>query len=269
MTGERSGIGVFGAGYVGLVTAACFAELGRRVVLYDCDSAKIATLRAGALPIHEPGLLELLRRGLASGRLRCTDEARDAVTGACAVFVAVGTPMGEDGRADLTHVCRAARAIASHLDGPTVIVNKSTVPVETGDLVSAIVREERVVRHDAVVVSNPEFLREGSAVADFFSPDRIVIGCMDRQAELVLRDLYAPLDAPIIVTDVRTAEMIKYTANAFLAMKISFANEIAAICERVGADVKAVSRARAPTRASGPHFSARGSASADRACPKT
>lgn len=156
------------------------------------------------------------------------------------VFIAVGTPMGPDGTADVRAVLEASSAIARSLDGPTVIVNKSTVPVETGDLVAAVVRQERAERHDCVVVSNPEFLREGSAVADFFHPDRIVLGCDDRQAEELLRDLYAPLDAPVIVTDVHTAEMIKYTANAFLATKISFANEIAAICERVGADVATV-----------------------------
>jgi UDPglucose 6-dehydrogenase len=238
--GSAARIGIFGAGYVGLVTAAGFAELGRSVVLYDTDAAKIALLRAGGLPIHETGLLELLARGVRAGRLRFTDEAREAVAGCAAVFIAVGTPAAGDGGADLSAVRSAATAIAQHLDGPTVIVNKSTVPVETGDLVSAIVRAERTGRGDAVVVSNPEFLREGSAVADFFRPDRIVLGCTDRRAEALLRDLYAPLDAPVVVTDVRTAEMIKYTANAFLALKVSFANEIAAICERVGADAAAV-----------------------------
>ncbi len=240
LSGERTGIGVFGAGYVGLVTAACFAELGRGVVLHDVDAAKLATLRAGALPIHEPGLLELVERGVRAGRLRFADDPAEAVAGMGAVFVAVGTPPAADGRADLSAVRAAARTIARLLDGPTVIVNKSTVPVETGDLVAAIVREQRTARHDAVVASNPEFLREGSAVADFFAPDRIVIGCEDPQAAALLRELYAPLNAPLIVTDVHTAEMIKYTANAFLATKVSFANEIAAICERVGADVQTV-----------------------------
>jgi UDPglucose 6-dehydrogenase len=240
LAANRSVLGIFGAGYVGLVTAACFAELGRTVVLYDVDEAKIRTLRAGGLPIHEPGLLELVERGARAGRLRFADEPREAVAGAGIVFIAVGTPMDADGRAELCHVRAAAHAIARHIDGPTVIVNKSTVPVETGDLVAAIVRAARTERHDAVVTSNPEFLREGSAVADFFHPDRIVIGCDDPQAEALLRELYAPLDAPVLVTDLHTAEMIKYTANAFLATKISFANEIAAICERVGADVKAV-----------------------------
>jgi UDPglucose 6-dehydrogenase len=240
LSGGRTGIGVFGAGYVGLVTAACFAELGHGVVLHDADAAKLATLRSGGLPIHEPGLLELVERGARAGRLRFADDPAGAVAGMGAVFVAVGTPSAADGHADLSAVRAVARTVARLLDGPTVIVNKSTVPVETGDLVAAIVRDQRVARHDAVVVSNPEFLREGSAVADFFAPDRIVIGCEDPQAETLLRELYAPLGAPLIVTDVHTAEMIKYTANAFLATKISFANEIAAICERVGADVKTV-----------------------------
>ncbi len=270
MTGEgRSAIGVFGAGYVGLVTAACFAELGRTVALHDVDRAKLEVLRGGALPIHEPGLLELVERGVRAGRLRFVDDPAAAVAGACAVFVAVGTPPAADGHADLSAVRAAARTIARSLDGPTVIVNKSTVPVETGDLVAAIVREERTARHDAVVASNPEFLREGSAVADFMHPDRIVIGCADPQAEALLRELYAPLDAPVIVTDVRTAEMIKYTANAFLATKISFANEIAAICERVGADVKTVVAAAGADKRIGPAFLMPGWASAARACPRT
>jgi UDPglucose 6-dehydrogenase len=236
----RKRIGIFGAGYVGLVTAAGFAELGHEVVLYDVDAAKIATLIAGSLPIHEAGLLELVECGVRSGHLCFSGEAERAVAGCWAVFIAVGTPMASDGAADLSYVRAAARSIAMYLDGPTVIVNKSTVPVDTGDLVSAIVRAGRTSRHDAVVVSNPEFLREGTAVADFFAPDRIVLGCDDRHAEALLRELYAPFACPIIVTDRHTAEMIKYTSNAFLAMKVSFANEIATICERVGADVKTV-----------------------------
>ena len=245
---------MFGAGYVGLVTAACFAELGRGVMLYDIDVSKIAMLRAGGLPIHEPGLAELIERGVRSRRLRFTGEPQAAVAGMAAVFIAVATPMAEDGSAELRFIRDAAHAIARYLDGPTVIINKSTVPVETGDLVAAIVRAERLERHDAVVVANPEFLREGSAVADFLAPDRIVIGCNDPHAEALLRELYAPLHAPLIVTDVRTAEMIKYTANAFLATKISFANEIAAICERVGADVKTVTAGAGADRRIGTAF---------------
>jgi UDPglucose 6-dehydrogenase len=236
----RYALGVFGAGHVGLVTAACFAELGRTVVLYDVDATKIATLREGRLPIHEPGLAELVERGERAGRLRFTTEPREAVAGACAVFIAVGTPSEPDGRADLSSVREAAVTIARHLDGPTVVVNKSTVPVETGDVVASVIRATRTGGAEAVVASNPEFLREGSAVSDFLHPDRIVIGCDDPRAERVLRELYAPLDTTVIVTDIRTAEMIKYAANAFLATKISLANELAAICERVGADARTV-----------------------------
>jgi UDPglucose 6-dehydrogenase len=225
----RQRIGIFGAGYVGIVTAAALAELGRSTVLYDIDSAKIELLARGGLPIHEAGLPELMANGLASGRLQFTTDPREAVAGCRAVFIAVGTP----------DVRSAAMTIAANLDGPAVIVNKSTVPVDTGDVVAAIVRDARLTRR-AVVVSNPEFLREGTAVNDFFHPDRIVIGCEDAEAEAFMRELYAPLGAPFLVTTMRTAEMIKYAANAFLATKISFANEIAAICAALGADVTAV-----------------------------
>jgi UDPglucose 6-dehydrogenase len=236
----RACIGIFGAGYVGIVTAAGFAELGRTTVLYDTDVAKIERLRAGGLPIHEAGLPELVARGVAAGRLHFASDPRAAVAGCCAVFIAVGTQ----------NVREAAATIALHLDGPTLVVNKSTVPVDTGDLVAAILR-------DAVVVSNPEFLREGSALRDFFHPDRIVIGCDDRAAEAFLRELYAPLGAPIIVTDKRTAEMIKYAANAFLATKVSFANEVAAICAGLGIDATTVlTGAGADTRIGTAHFGA-------------
>jgi UDPglucose 6-dehydrogenase len=238
--GQRTAIGVFGAGHVGLVTAACFAELGNTVVLYDTDSTKIASLRAGEPPIHEPGLRELVRRSVFAGRLSFTDEPGPAVTGTRAVFIAVGTPTASDGRLDVTQVREAARAIAQHLDGPTIVVNKSTVPFESADMVQSVIREGSPAELGAIVVSNPEFLREGSALSDFFAPDRIVLGCADPNAEAFLRELYAPMNVPIIVTDVRTAQMIKFAANAFLATKISFANEIATICEPVGIDVKAV-----------------------------
>ncbi len=249
-------IGIFGAGYVGIVTAAGIAELGHTAILYDTDAAKIALLAAGGLPIHEAGLPELVARGVSSGRLQFTSDPGRAVAGCSAVFIAVGTPIADDGSADLTNVRDAAATIAKHLDGPAIIVNKSTVPVDTGDLVAGIVRDARLTRR-APVVSNPEFLREGSAVNDFFHPDRIVIGCDDAGAEAFLRVLYAPLGAPVIVTDMRTAEMIKYTANAFLAMKVSFANEIAAICAGVGADVTAVlAGAGADARIGPAHFGA-------------
>jgi UDPglucose 6-dehydrogenase len=242
----RHRIGIFGAGYVGIVTAAGLAELGRSTVLYDTDAAKIDLLARGGLPVHEAGLPELIASGVASGRLQFTTEPAEAVAGCCAVFIAVGTPDVRD----------AAVTIAANLDGPTVIVNKSTVPVDTGDVVAAIVRDARLTRR-AVVVSNPEFLREGSAVNDFFHPDRIVIGCDDSGAEAFLRELYAPLAAPFLVTNMRTAEMIKYAANAFLATKISFANEIAAICAALGADVTTVlAGAGADARIGTAHFGA-------------
>jgi UDPglucose 6-dehydrogenase len=242
----RTRIGVFGAGYVGLVTAAGLAELGRTTVLYDTDAAKIALLRAGGLPIHDAGLPELVARGVAAGRLEFTADPSEAVAGCGAVFIAVSTPNVRD----------AATTIAAHLDGAAIIVTKSTVPVDTGNLVAAIVRDARLTRR-AIVVSNPEFLREGTAVNDFFHPDRIVIGCDDPEAEAFLRELYAPLGAPLIVTDMRTAEMIKYAANAFLATKISFANEIAAICAGIGTDVTAVlAGAGADARIGPAHFGA-------------
>ena len=250
----RARIGVLGAGYVGLVTAACFADLGRTVTLVDVNAARIAGLQDGIVPIHEPGLAEMLARCAASGRLRFSTDVRAAVAGSAAVFIAVGTPQLADGRADLQYVRAAALSIASALDGPTVIINKSTVPVQTGDLVGELVRTARPDRRDVVVVSNPEFLREGSGVADFMQPDRIVIGCDDPSVEALLRELYAPLRAPIIVVDIRTAEMVKYIANAFLATKISFVNEIAAICERVGVDIVAVVRGVAADKRIGPAF---------------
>jgi UDPglucose 6-dehydrogenase len=235
-------IAVIGTGYVGLVTGACLAELGNNVVCVDTDSKKIAGLRAGKMPFFEPGLQELVARNARAERIVFATDATPAIAAASVVFIAVGTPMGEDGHADLQYVREAARSIACALsDGDhKVVVNKSTVPVETGDLVAAIIRES-VQASDAVsVVSNPEFLREGSAISDFMQPDRIVIGVSDERSAQVMKELYAPLAAQIFVTDVRTAEMIKYTANAFLATKISFVNEIANICAKVGADVKAV-----------------------------
>ncbi|MBV9440752.1 MAG: UDP-glucose/GDP-mannose dehydrogenase family protein, partial [Candidatus Eremiobacteraeota bacterium] len=230
-------IAVIGSGYVGLVTGTCFAELGNTVRFIDKDRAKIASLRAGAVPFYEPGLSELVTRNAERGRLSFHHAMREGLRGSEIVIIAVGTPLGEDGHADVRQVREAAKAIAEHIDGHKIVVNKSTVPVETGDLVAAIIREHNSTRFEVRVVSNPEFLREGSAIADFMRPDRVVIGSDDETALEAMRALYAPLGAPIIETDVRTAEMIKYTANAFLATKISFINEIANICERVGADV--------------------------------
>ncbi len=237
-----SDIAVIGTGYVGLVTGACFAELGNDVVCLDVDESRIESLRSGRVPFFEPGLEELVRRNASAGRLTFEVDPERAIPHAAVIFLAVGTPQTADGSADLSYIRKAAVTITENLGRDTVIVNKSTVPVETGDLVAAIVRERKATAHRVSVVSNPEFLREGSAISDFMHPDRIVLGVDDAEAAATMRHLYAPLDAKFIETDVRTAEMIKYAANAFLATKISFANQIALICERVGADVGDVMR---------------------------
>jgi UDPglucose 6-dehydrogenase len=227
---------------VGLVTGTCFAELGNSVVCVDNDAARIDHLNAGELPFYEPSLAEMVARNVQARRQSFTTEIARAVADSEIVFIAVGTPMLADGRADLSSIRAVAREIGLALNGPKIVVSKSTVPVETGELISSIIREHAPQEFSVSVVSNPEFLREGSAVADFLEPDRIVIGTDDPAAEKEMRDLYAPLDAPVVVTDARTAEMIKYVANAFLATKISFMNEIANICELLGVDVRAVSR---------------------------
>jgi UDPglucose 6-dehydrogenase len=250
-TSVRS-IGIIGAGYVGLVSAACFAELGNRVVCVESDAAKLARLRRGEIPIHEPSLGELIARNVRAERLRFGASVAEAVLGAEFVFIAVGTPTSADGHADVSAVLAVAREIGRALDGPKIVVLKSTVPVETGELISTLIKEHAAGEMPVSVVSNPEFLREGSAVSDFLKPDRVVIGTADPDAERALRDLYAPLGAPFVVTDVRTAEMIKYAANAFLATKISFANEIANVCELLGVDVRTVCEAIALDRRIGP-----------------
>jgi UDPglucose 6-dehydrogenase len=212
------------------------------VVCLDNDPRKIELLRRGQAPFFEPQLLEMIVRNKHAGRLSFSDDVEAGVRESEIVFIAVGTPMGDDGTADLSAVRAVAATIGRALNGPKIVVSKSTVPVETGELVSSIISENAREIHPFDVVSNPEFLREGSAVSDFMQPDRIVIGTSSAQAEAVMRDLYASLDAPFVVTDVRTSEMIKYAANAFLATKISFMNEIANICELVDVDVKSVGR---------------------------
>ncbi len=238
-------VAMVGTGYVGLVSGACFSDFGHEVVCVDKDGAKIEALRSGRVPIFEPGLEELVATNVRAGRLSFTTELAGAVSGADAVFIAVGTPSRRgDGFADLSFVYAAAREIAGSLSGYTVIVTKSTVPVGTGDEVERIVREARPDA-DFAVVSNPEFLREGAAIQDFKRPDRIVIGAEDERGARAVSDLYRPLylnQAPILVTGRRTAELTKYAANAFLATKITFINEIADLCERVGADVQQVAR---------------------------
>jgi len=233
-------IAIVGAGYVGLVTGTCLSELGNTVICVDDDAAKIACLQAGDVPFFEPGLGELIARNVQARRLSFTTDLVRAVVDSEIIVISVGTPMRADGHAELGAVRAVAREIGLAIDGPRIVISKSTVPVETGELISSIIREHAPPGCPVSVVSNPEFLREGSAVADFLEPDRIVIGTDDPAAIAAMRDLYAPLGAPVLVTDPRTAEMIKYVANAFLATKISFVNEIANICEVLGVDVKAV-----------------------------
>lgn len=238
-------IAMIGTGYVGLVSGVCLSDFGHDVVCVDNNPDKIAALEAGRVPIYEPGLDDLLARNVASGRLSFTQDLAGAVAEADAVFIAVGTPTRRgDGHADLTFVYGVARELAPHLDGYTVVVTKSTVPVGTNAEVARIIRETNPDA-DFDVASNPEFLREGAAIDDFMRPNRVVVGIETERAADVMRDIYRPLylrEAPIVVTDLESAEMIKYAANAFLATKITFINEIAALCERVGADVKEVSK---------------------------
>ena len=236
---------MIGSGYVGLVSGACFADFGHDVVCVDKLPEKIDALRAGRMPIYEPGLDQLVAANVAAGRLTFTTDLAEGVAGADAVFIAVGTPSRRgDGHADLSYVYAAAREIAEAATGALVVVTKSTVPVGTGDEVERIMRETRPDL-DVAVVSNPEFLREGAAIGDFKRPDRIVIGTDDERARAVMREVYRPLylnESPILFTGRRTSELTKYAANAFLATKITFINEIADLCEAVGADVKDVSR---------------------------
>ncbi len=233
-------IAVIGVGYVGLVTAAAFADLGNRVVALDAIEGKIEKLKQNVMPIYEPGLAEVVGRNVAAGRLSFTTSYRAALKEARFVFICVGTPSGVDGEADLQYVRQSAEQIAMTMDHPMIIINKSTVPVGTGDWVADIIKGKQPQPVEFSVVSCPEFLREGSALLDVMNPDRTVLGSLDREAADEVAQLHLPLRAPIIVTDLRTAEMIKYASNAFLATKISFINEIATICEALGADVKEV-----------------------------
>jgi UDPglucose 6-dehydrogenase len=236
---------MIGTGYVGLVSGACFADFGHEVTCVDKDASKVATLNAGGIPIYEPGLDMLVERNVREGRLSFTQDLAEAVRTADAVFIAVGTPSRRgDGFADLSYVYAASKEIAEVMDGRTVVVTKSTVPVGTGDEVERIIRETRPDA-DFAVVSNPEFLREGAAIDDFKRPDRVVVGTDDDKARQLMRELYRPLflnETPIVFTSRRTSELIKYAANAFLAMKITFINEIADLCEKVGANVQEVAK---------------------------
>ena len=251
---------VFGTGYVGLVQGAVLADVGHEVLCVDVDAAKVAALQAGRIPIHEPGLAPVVHDNQAAGRLRFTTDAAQGVAHGELIFLAVGTPPDEDGSADLQHVLAVARTIARHMDGPRTIVNKSTVPVGTADRVADTVRAvlaERGAAIDFEVVSNPEFLKEGAAVADCRRPDRIVIGTDSPTAERQLRELYAPFNRnhdKIVLMDVRSAELTKYAANAMLATKISFINEMACLAERLGADIEAVRRGIGSDPRIGYHF---------------
>ena len=236
---------VVGVGYVGLVTGACFAEFGLRVTCVDRGQSKIDLLNQGGVPIFEPGLGELINKHLSEGRISFTTDIREGVRNALVILIAVGTPPDAAGDADLTFVQEVARSIGQTMNGYKVVVTKSTVPVGTGRLIEAIIKESQTEPCAFDVASNPEFLREGSAIEDFMRPNRVVIGAESEQAVAILKDLYNPLyliETPFVITDVATAEMIKYASNAFLATKISFINEMATICERVGADVHQVAK---------------------------
>ena len=246
---------VVGAGYVGLVTGAVFADLGYLVRCVDKDAAKIGMLKHGRMPIYEPGLEEIVRRNITDGRLHFSTDLADAVRASDVILVAVGTPAGEDGYADLGAVREVALIVAQNLHSYKVVVNKSTVPVGTGQMVRELIQANAVDKSvDFDVVSNPEFLREGNAIADTLRPDRIIIGASNQRSAMKLVEIYTPLECPIIVTDVQSAEMIKYASNAFLATKISFINSIANVCELAGADVLQVAKGMGLDKRIGPQF---------------
>jgi UDPglucose 6-dehydrogenase len=250
-------IAVIGTGYVGLVTGACFAEFGVDVTCVDIDANKIARLIAGEMPIYEPGLEQLVTKDMQSGRLRFTTDIKQAVEQALVIFLAVGTPPKSDGSPDLSFVEAAATSVAEHMNGYKVIVTKSTVPIGTGEWLRKLIREKQKSRLNFGIVSNPEFLREGAAINDFMRPDRVVIGSRDEEAIAIMRDLYRPLyliEAPFVITSLEAAELTKYAANAFLATKISFINEIASMCESIGCDVHDVARAIGMDRRIGNKF---------------
>ena len=236
---------VVGTGYVGLVTGTCFAEFGNTVVCVDKDAGKVERLQAGEIPIYEPGLETMVQRNVRDGRLTFSTDIDRSVREALVVLIAVGTPQGDDGRADLSFVRAVAETVGRNLNSYKVVVTKSTVPAGTGRMIRSIIEDSRGEEHPFSVASNPEFLREGSAIEDFMRPNRVVLGTEDEMASAILQDLYRPLfliETPIVTTDVVSAEVIKYASNAFLATKISFINEMADLCEGLGADVNVVDR---------------------------
>jgi len=237
-------IAVVGTGYVGLVTGAGLADFGNEVVCVDVDERKIAALQQGRIPIYEPGLEAIVAKNMAEGRLRFSTDLPSAIRRARAIFIAVGTPSLPDGSADLRYVAEVARSVAKHMEGPKVVITKSTVPIGTGRMIENIFAETEH-KHPAAVVSNPEFLREGSAIEDFMRPDRVVIGASDEEAIALMKEIYSPLhrlEIPFVITSVESAELIKYASNALLATKISFINEIAVLCEKLDGDVQDVAR---------------------------
>jgi len=245
-----------GTGYVGLVTGACLADFGMDVTCVDKDEAKIRLLSNGSTPIYEPGLEELIHKNTRADRLRFTTDLKSAIERCLVIFIAVGTPPKDDGSPDLSFIFGVAQSIAEHMNGYKVVVTKSTVPTGTGAQIADVLKR-RNGRHKFSIVSNPEFLREGSAIEDFMHPDRVVIGSRDEEAVAIVKDVYSPLataGVPFVVTDVESAELIKYASNGFLALKVSFINEVAAMCERMGADVKDVARGMGLDRRISPHF---------------
>ncbi len=250
-------ISIIGTGYVGLVTGVCFAEFGLDVTCVDNDDKKIRLLKKGVVPFYEPGVEELLQRNLKAGRLHFTTDISEAVDSGLVIFIAVGTPPRGDGSADMRHVEEVAKEIAKYIKSYKIIVTKSTVPVGTGERLRQIISKNLKENIDFDIVSNPEFLREGAGIEDFMRPNRVVIGASSAQAIAIMKDLYRPLyliETPFVITDIKTAEFIKYASNAFLATKISFINEIANLCEDVGADVKVVARAMGLDQRIGPKF---------------
>ncbi|MBN2706123.1 MAG: UDP-glucose/GDP-mannose dehydrogenase family protein, partial [Deltaproteobacteria bacterium] len=238
-------ITVIGSGYVGLVTGACLAEFGMNVTCVDLDEAKISSLNRGVMPIYEPGLEDLVERNVKQRRLSFSTDLQQGIGASLVIFIAVGTPPAADGSADLSQIRAVAADIGRYMNGYKVVVDKSTVPVGTGQMVKEVIREHQPARINFDVVSNPEFLREGSAIADFMRPDRVVIGTESEQAAAIMKDIYNVLylnETPFVLTNIETAELTKYAANAFLATKISFINEIANLCEKVGANVQQVAR---------------------------
>ncbi|MET0622537.1 MAG: UDP-glucose/GDP-mannose dehydrogenase family protein [Pyrinomonadaceae bacterium] len=249
-------IAVIGTGYVGLVTGACFAEFGTSVTCVDVDAAKIERLKRGEIPIYEPGLDQIVAKNAQAGRLQFTTDVKSAVEQSLVIFLAVGTPPSGDGSADLSFIEGAARDVAVNMNGYKVVVTKSTVPVGTGERLRRLIREHQT-EFDFGIVSNPEFLREGAAIDDFMRPNRVVIGSRDEPAVAIMRDLYRPLyliETPVVITSLEAAELTKYASNAFLATKISFINEIANLCDRIGCDVHDVARAMGMDNRIGRYF---------------